>query len=141
VNLNPWALFPLILAIAAVVWLVVHWRTWRRYKTSSEDAAERDYRRRQFRRRMQATSLLAVIAVGMVIGVAIPWRQWSSVSAYVFWWTGISILVVWLIALALADALSSGLYFNKVKQERATTEARLRSELKRLKARGRNGRA
>jgi hypothetical protein len=95
------------------------------------DAAEFDYRRRQFRRRMQTSAMLGLVGIGMLVGgllIAWPARPWLIFTV----WGGVMVLVVWLGLLAVAEIVATRYYFGRLKQDYLVEQARLQAELRRL---------
>jgi hypothetical protein len=126
------------LLLAAVGLMVWHVRSWQFTKRHASPAEERDYRFRQFRRRMQTSGMLGFIAAALPVGVAVM-RAWPKVG--VFYWGGVLLLVGWLGLLALADIVATGHYYGRLRRDYTIEEARLHAELNRLqKIRG-NGKA
>ena len=62
------ALMSSLLLLAAVGLMVSHVRSWRAFQRTNLAAEEFDYRRRQFRRRMQTSAMLGILAVAMFAG-------------------------------------------------------------------------
>jgi len=121
-------LFPaglLTLGAVLIAWNVLGWRRWR----NEPPSLERDFRRRQFRRRIQASGLLTLMAPAVYFGQRIDRGQ--DPSRFVFWWCGLAGLVLWLVLLALADALSTLIFSQRVIREDRTARALLRTELAR----------
>jgi hypothetical protein len=104
--------------------------------------AERLFQLRRFRRRMQASGMLAVAAVALTVGMAIPRDRYPSL--FVFFWCGVMLLVVWMLLLAVGDAVSTSLHANRLRREHRIETARLKAEMERLlqqRAEGGNGHA
>jgi hypothetical protein len=117
--------------------MVGHVRTWQRFEASGEaaDPGERSYRRRQFRRRFQTSTLLGLLALAIVLGhwaSSPPWRPW----AFAAYWGMVLTVVAWVALLALADLVSTRLYFGRLRQRYQLEEMRLRAELERRKEEG-----
>lgn len=132
----PGPLWPSLLLAAGLLvvagWMVyTHVRSWR-FACRQDDIAKRelDYRRNQFRRRMQTSVMLAVLAVGLVVGqVLIRFRVGGPWMIVVFWLVMI-VLVFWLVLLAVADMLATGAYFGRLRQDYRVEEARLQAQLR-----------
>ncbi len=124
----------MICAVALVLW---HLSSWRAAKQQDLEAAELDYRRRQFRRRMQTSGLLGLLAAGLVVGVFIR-RPPLVVLLY---WGGMLVLVGWVALLALVDWWATKLHFNRLRRGYLIEKARLEVQARQLRARGGNGRA
>ncbi len=116
-----------VLAVAAVL-LGLELRSWRHAQCADLPPEERDHRRRRFRRRMQANGMLAVVAALMLTGLLVDPGQhrWT----YVGIWVAVILLVLWLILLALADALVSLHRGRRAHHELLIERARLEAEVK-----------
>ena len=128
------SLFVFTLLAIAIGLIVSHVVSWQRFQQEDQDKdkVETDYRRRQYRRRMQVSAMLAVAAMAMLIGLLISRRDWPSV--FVFWWTGVVLLVGWIILLAMVDALATRRFFRRMRHNRTIDEARWRAEFERERA-------
>ena len=62
-----------------------------------------------------------------------PWRPW----AFAAFWGMVLTVVAWVILLALADLVSTRLYFGRVRERYRLEEIRLKAELERMKDEGR----
>lgn len=131
-------LFAAVLVLAAAGLMVWHVRAWRSAEEESLGPEERDYRRRQFRRRMQTSAMLGAIAVSLPIGVVIM-RAWPKVGA--FYWGGVVLLVGWLGLLALADIFATRHYYGRIRRDYTIEHARLQAELNRIQEIRGNGKA
>jgi hypothetical protein len=125
--------------LLAVALLVSHWRTWRSTTSQAASEAERNYQRRRFRRRMQTSAMLALAGVALVIGQLIPPR--AHPSLFVFFWTGVVLLLFWVVLLALADAAATRNHVGRLLRERSAERSRLEAELLRLKRQRQDGSA
>ena len=130
----PFSVFLLALAISL---LVLHLRAWNKARRDDLEPAERRHAHRQFRRRIQASAMLGVVAVAIPLGTWIPHRQWPS--AFVFFWFAVAMLVVWVLALALVDALATSRQMLRTSRRNTADEVSLRAELKRRLLSGGNG--
>lgn len=112
-----------------------HVRSWRRAAGARLDADERDYRRRQFRRRMQTSAMLALLAVLLGVG---PWigQRPGWVAAYT---AAVLILVVWICLLAAVDALATRLHYGRLRHECFVERAKLQAQLRRAESVRGNG--
>ncbi len=122
-------------AAGLMVW---HVRAWQRFEGSGDaaDSRDRDCRRRQFRRRFQTSALLGLLGLALVAGhwaTSPPWRPW----AFAAFWGMVLTVVAWVILLALADLVSTRLYFGRVRERYRLEEIRLKAELERMKDEGR----
>ena len=121
-------------AVGLMFW---HVRSWRRAAASPLDGGERDYRYRQFRRRMQTSAMLALLAVLLGVG---PWigRGPAWVAAYA---AAVLILVVWICLLAAVDALATRLHYGRLRHECFVERAVLQAQLHRAESARGNGRS
>ena len=126
------------LLLAAVVLMVSHVRSWRAAQQQELDAEEFDYRRRQFRRRMQTSAMLGVLAVAMLVGYVLTLWLGSRVFALAFW-SAIILVVVWTCLLALVDMWATKHYFGRVRHDSLVEQAKLRAEIRRIQAFRGNG--
>ncbi len=129
-----WAVIILSVVLLVIVALLVytHVRTWRAAQDEVSDADDLDYYRRQFRRRMQASTMLGIVAVAMAAGVAIPHKEMPSL--FVFYWCGVIVLVVWIGLLAAADMLATRFHISRSMGGRHVEHAQLQAELRRHRA-------
>jgi len=125
-------LFPVGVLGIAVTMLVAHRRTWQIARARQLDAADRAYRRNQFVRRVQASSLLAIVAPAMFLGGRLQPQQ--SPKLFVALWGMIVVVTCWVVWLAIVDALASTRHFCRLSRERAAARQRLRQELDELVA-------
>lgn len=135
-----WSLFSWFLLLSTAGLMYSHVRTWQRVRQRAEQLApkELEYRRRQFRRRVQATTMLALLAVAVLAGY---WVRPPRVRPPVFfaYWGGVLLVVFWVAALAMADIFSTKHYFSGVRHRYWIEEVKLQAELRRLQAIQGNG--
>jgi hypothetical protein len=135
-----WVIVSLGLLVAASGLMVSHVRTWRafREREGQIDAEELDYRRSQYRRRMQTSAMLGILAVAMLAG---GWVKHPPLSPTVFaiYWGLVLLLVLWLGLLAVADIVSTKYHYARLRDHYALEETRLRAELRRIEALQGNG--
>lgn len=121
------------LVIAGGLFMRSHYRTWQRQKSDSNlDAAELTYYRRRFRRRMQASGLMAIIGVMLPIGDSVQLFR-PAPGWFALYWSIVLLLVMWLFVLAVSDMLStrthSSIAMNKLRAQQRALE-REASELR-----------
>ncbi len=131
-----WLPFAGLMLVCALGLMVSHVRSWRVQRAAGLDPKELEYRRRQFRRRMQTSAMLAVVAAALPIGLWVLSR-WPKVGA--FFWGGVLSLVLWLGTLALADMWATKRYYGKLRYDYRVEQARLEAELRRIQAARGNG--
>jgi len=130
----PLSLFLLVAAVGLVIW---HVRSWRALQTEGLEPKQERFHRRQFRRRMQTSTMLGILAVGLLVGQWLP--AWPVLVAC--YWGGMLLLTFWLALLALADLAVTRTHFRRMRNDYLVEEAKLQAELKRLQRHQSNGRA
>jgi len=121
---------------AGLMWW--HLRCWRDAERRQLDSGELEYRRRQFRRRMQIGSLMALLGATIPLGHWILLMQWPKVGAV--YWSLVVLVVLWLAFLALADFWASKLYFGRLHDRYLLEQTRLQAQLRRIRSVRGNGR-
>jgi hypothetical protein len=111
-----------------------HVRTWRAVKEHDVSPKERDFLWRQYRRRIQTSAMLAVLAV---LIFAEPWLA-SSVAKGLLG-VGMLLLVLWLGLLAGIDILATRHHFARLRSGYLVEQAKLEAEARRLRSLGGNG--
>ncbi|MGE0607382.1 MAG: hypothetical protein AB7O62_09835 [Pirellulales bacterium] len=122
-------LLPLTVFLIAAGLLWWHQREWHQANARPLDDADRLFHARRYRRRMQASGMLALIGVALAGGQSMDIRQ--NPSLYVYFWFGVIGLVLWACALALADALSTHLHAARGLRQHQITRAQLAAEIAR----------
>jgi hypothetical protein len=131
-------LVSVLLLLVAAGLIVSHVRTWRGFQQENADAEEFDYRRRQFRRRMQTSAMLAVVAAGLLIGYLLTvWLRsdWFTV----IYWIAMMGLACWIVLLAIVDAWATKHHFGRMRYHCLVEQAKLQAELHRMQAYQGNG--
>jgi len=133
-------LFTLFVLLSSVGLMAGHMRSWGASRRAELDPAERDFRRRQFRRRMQTSALLGVLAVAVLAG---RWMMTLRPAPLlvVGYWGGVFLLLAWLALLAAADVLATKHHYARVRDECRVEQAKLQAILRRWQATRGNGRA
>lgn len=131
-------LLAVFLVLAAAGMMIGHLRTWRAALDQRMNDDEHDYRRRQVRRRMQTSGMLALISASLPIGVLVM-STWPKIGA--FFWGGVLLLVGWVGLLALADMWATKYHYGRVRRDNTIEEAKLQAELNRLQSIRGNGKA
>jgi hypothetical protein len=129
------SLFLLACSAGLMVW---HVRSWRAAQAEQTEAAELDYRRRQFRRRVQSTAMLAILAVAISVGQVLTTWIVSRPFAILFW-LGVLLLLGWMGLLAVADIIATKFHYERISREYRIEQAKLQAELRRIQASRRNG--
>jgi hypothetical protein len=125
-------LFAPALCVSSVILVAWHTRAWKRLQDAEIDSRERDFRCRQYRRRMQTSVMLGVVGVAICIGQFLM-RGVDSRVVLVTYWSGVLLLVFWLVLLAAADMVATSFYYSREKTEYIVDHAKLRGELQRLR--------
>ena len=134
-------LVSLALCVSSAGLMFWHVRAWQRLQHAGIDPRERDFRRRQYRRRMQTSAMLGVLGVAIFVGqLLMAWP--ASRLLPVIYWSGVLALVLWMALLALADMAATSFYYSREKTSSIVEHAKLQAELRRVRekeAKARNG--
>jgi len=134
-------LVALVLCVSSAGLISWHLRGWKRLQATEVGARERDFRRRQIRRRIQTSALLGILGVAIFVGqLLITWAAPQLVL--ITYWGGVLLLVLWLTILALADMVATSVFYDREKSHSIVEQARLQGELRRAReqaAKARNG--
>lgn len=114
----------LILLAALLVWH--HQGVWNQACRYSPSAREKDFARRQYRRRTQTSTMIGI--VGIAIG-AHPWV--TNRTAAVVYVVGLLACVGWILLLGCADMFSSWVHFQQLRRRQQAEHAALQAQLKR----------
>ncbi len=114
-----------------------HLKTWKTASVNTDDARVLDFHWRQFRRRMQCSAMLILLALAVFVG------QWITTPAWlvILFWCGTLLIVLWLGLLAVADIIMTVHHFQGLRADCMVEQAKLKAEAKRIKSVGGNGRA
>jgi uncharacterized membrane protein (DUF485 family) len=102
--------------LGGLVLLLAVWQGWwlARQSTGQVERAtglERQYLRWRHRRRLLGTVVMGLVGLGLVVGVRLPHLGNPTRSGiYVAWWTGVVILVLVLVILAMWDMAANMQY-------------------------------
>ena len=130
--------FSLGIVLAAVVMCVWHIRAWRGFRQGEHDAGEYDFRRRQFRRRIQASAMVGLLGLAVFGGCVMMVLRWNPL-AITLYWLAVMVVLGWLGLLALADMVATKQYYGRIQDRYAVEQARLKAELRRIQAIQGNG--
>jgi hypothetical protein len=134
------AVFSALIVLAAAGLLVWHVRAWHAVRRRRADPAEFDFRRRQFRRRIQASAMLGLLGFAVFFGGLMMVYRLRPL-AITLYWLAVIVVLAWLALLALADVLATKHYFGRIQDHYAVEQAKLRAELRRLQSVRGNGRS
>lgn len=112
----PLSIFPLFLLAVSAALMMTHVKAWRDSREEVLDEDERTFRWRQFRRRMQTSAMVGLLAIGVFVGQVLPWEEWPR--GFVYYWCGVFLVVLWMALLAGADVLASRHHLSR-KDQRA----------------------
>jgi len=124
----------IILASVGLMWW--HLRVRREYRQTELPPKEYDFHRRQFRRRIQTSAMLGILGI-LIAASSIVEPPMVKVLFYV----AMLGLTLWIVLLALADAFSSRMHFDRLRNDCLVERARLEIEARRLRAAAGNGKA
>ena len=137
-NLYTIVLVPAVLLLAALAMLYSHLRAWRECQRLPLEDDELDYRRRQFRRRMQSSAMLGLLGVGLGVGQAltlwIPSPLWTGV-----FWAAMLLGLIWVGLLALADAWATRHFYGRRRHQCLIERVALEAQLRRIQEGRGNG--
>jgi fatty acid desaturase len=131
-------LVSLLLLACAGALIVAHVRTWRHAIGCAPTREEFDYRRRQFRRRMQTSAMMAVLALALFVGQLLTDMVESQWFAIVYW-LAVLIVVGWVGLLAFADVLATKFHYDRIRHGYIVERAKLEAELRRIQSAQGNG--
>jgi hypothetical protein len=131
----PYALFSLLLLLFSGVLMLMHWRSWRVFRLEDLPQSEHDYRRRQFRRRMQASGMIGILGIALFVGKSfflgreslIPWIE--DVVIIVTYWFAVLLITVWMILLALVDLWATRRYVTRICEDDLLKQTSLHADL------------
>ncbi|MGO9109618.1 MAG: hypothetical protein ACLP9L_10315 [Thermoguttaceae bacterium] len=134
-------LIALVLCVSSAGLIAWHIRAWKRLQHADIDQSERDFRRRQFRRRMQTSAMLGLLGVAIFIGQLLLTPATSRLLLVIYW-SSVLVLLLWMAILAVADMAATSFYYSREKNNYIVEHARLQGELLRARekeAKVRNG--
>ena len=115
--------------------MLMHWRNWNAFRQEGLPQTEFDFRRRQFRRRMQASGMVGIVGIALFVGVAlflgseslIPWID-DPVVIFVYW-AAVVLITAWMGLLALVDVWASRRYIMRICEDDLLEQTKLHAEL------------
>ena len=132
------ALISALLLSAALGVMYWHVLSWRRAQLADLAAGELDFYRRQFRRRIQTSAMLGILAVMIFLGVLFTWWINSHVF-FIIYWAAALLLVIWVALLAGADIWATQYHFGQLRQKCLIEQAKLHAEIRRVQSVRGNG--
>ncbi len=133
--------FILSLALLAAAAALMLWHTlaWRRFRQTSADGRNLNFRHRQFRRRMYTSATFAAIALLLPLGEFLVPRVHSRTFGLLYW-AGVLLGLFYICLMAVLDMLATKFHYSRLQQDCRVQQARLQSELKRIQRKEGNGR-
>jgi len=122
----------IFLAAGALAWW--HLRVRRAHHQADHPPAQYDYVRRQFRRRIQISMMIGTLAVLLAVET---WVRPPMVQILVG--VGMLVLTLWIMLLALLDAVAARMHFGRLRNDYVVERAKLEAEARRLRGAGGNG--
>ena len=133
-------LISLALCVSSAGLIVWHIRAWRRLQNADTEPIERDFRRRQYRRRMQTSAMLGLLGVAIFVGQVL--MTLDTPLFLVIYWSAVLLLLLWMAILAVADMVATSFHYSREKNDYLVEHARLQGELllaREKEAKARNG--
>lgn len=93
---------------------------------ATSDPREHAFLSQRYRRRQRASSLIGVVGLAVIAG---SWISHTLTAAC--YWSGVLLLVLWIVLLAITDALASLSFYQRHRQRQLFEQAALQAELKR----------
>jgi len=121
------SLFALALIAVSALMVNWHWSAWQNVGREERDTTHKKFLYAQYRRRVQLSGLIGLIGVAMFIGQFLD--RWPLVNA--FHWSGVMLLALWVILLAMADLLVSRHYFGRMRRDQLLSALRYFAESER----------
>lgn len=127
------------LALLGGWFMKLHLQSWRRHSADpSLEDPEREFYRRQFRRRMQASGIILVIGIMLPVGDSlIPWRK-QDASVAALYWLLVLALTCWVLLLAMGDLLATRAQSRASLSRLQRKQRELQAEADRLRAAARS---
>ena len=128
----PWLWMCAFLVIASLWMIKKHIHVWRAARADEScEPHELNYRRRQFRRRMQTSGILGILGIAILVGYFI--KQPMAIVVVAVYWMTVFLMVVWLLVLACFDAISTQQYVRRIQRRNESQQALLEAKLRRAK--------
>jgi hypothetical protein len=135
--LTPTVCFILVVSLgllaASIGMMVWHVRAWRTIQQQQLAADEFTYRRRQFRRRIQISAMLGLLAIALSAGHFLVFWMHSNWFELAYW-TVTLLVACWLGLLALADMSATRQHFARQEDRNLLEQVKLDAEARRLAA-------
>jgi hypothetical protein len=123
--------FAAVLAACALGLMLWHVRSWRAALRRPPEPAELEFLRRQYRRRMQSSLLLGLLAISLPLGHWFLLKQWSKVGA--LYWGLVLLVLAWVGVLAVADIWATKFFFGRLRDRYRLEQTRLQAQLRQIR--------
>ena len=131
----PALIFGLVLVFAAIAMGIFVWRSRRLLEPMLENDDEaRRHADRQFRRRMQVASMLAMVGILIPLGDQLDKVFLKRPLLFLVWVGCVFVLVLWMVLMALGDWLSTMAYSSIAKARLRFERRELEAEIRRYRA-------
>jgi hypothetical protein len=119
------ALATLLIALGTglMIWQV---RCWRRLQKTAASERELTFARRQFSRRRQSSLLIVAVGIAVAVGELV-----TAPLASLCYWSGVLLLVLWIVGIALIDVAATQQYFGLHRAVHDAEELLLKRDLRR----------
>lgn len=114
------------LLLASLVLLALHFAAWRRVDHGGLADREREFARRQFRRRLQISGMLGVVGLLMLTTL---WAEETSMQLVL--WLAMLFALLWVMLMAMIDFWASRSHFGRDQAVTAAEIEILKREIKR----------
>jgi len=122
----PAIVFGLILIFVSLALIGSHLFARSQHEVGELDEMEQAYRGLQFRRRMKTSVLIGAVGLAVLGGEGVDGPPLEAL-----YWSGVLLVVVWIVILAVADVASTQSYFLAVHQQRIQDETALQAGMER----------
>lgn len=113
----------------------VAWHQWKyRQPEATADELSQAHARRQLRRRLQVSAMIALLGLLIPLGDMLPLFRKSPVAFFVFW-VAMLCLTGWIVLLALADMASAKVFHSRAAKQLLQQKQELEAELARYRSR------
>jgi hypothetical protein len=127
-----------LLAVASSLGLMVwHVRSLRQSEHEVLEPADRNFRQRQSRRRMQASAMLGLLGLALMAAPLISHRE--RPLGFLIYWTAVLAWLGWIMLMALGDAWSSQQHIRRQSRVELDRILRDREEVARIHLAEQNG--
>jgi hypothetical protein len=127
-----------LLLLAAAGLFFWNLRQWRKVRPESISKDEHDYRRRQFRRRLQSSAMLGAAGVAIFVPELLP-QKITENPYFLLYWVAVMLMVLWVVLLAAVDIWATKFYYDRLRNAYFHEKLKLEAELRRAQTTRSNG--